>query len=405
VSARPTRTQIARRRALAVGAAAAATALIWFVFLRGGGIEEGSGGPAPGGEVPASVRDLVNRLSPEEKVDQILLLGFDGSDAGAAIVDELRRRQLGGVLVTDRNWVDPQQLEALTGVIRSAGGEGDRIPPLIAAPQEGGPFRAFDGLPPAERPLDIGDSGDPGLAESSARDAASALRKAGFDLDLFPVADVATLDSPIADRAYSDDASVVAAMTAAALRGCEAAGIACAPSHFPGLGAASQSTDEGPATVSLDAASLRARDLVPFEAAFDEAVPAVVLSHAFYVAYDAVTPGSLSSLVTYDLLRGEMGFEGVAITDDLGAGAIKARGEASEAGGGGPRGGSAVTAAAIAALQAGADLLMISAPEDQAGVADAVIEALGTGDLSEDRLDEAVGRVLVLKQELGVIPK
>ena len=405
MSARPNRAQIARRRAFAVGAAVVATGLIWFVFLRGGGNDEAGGGAAPGGEVPASVRDLVNRLSPEEKVDQILLLGFDGTDAGAPIVAELRKRQLGGVLVTGRNWVDPSQLEALTGAIRSAGASGDRIPPLIAAPQEGGPFRAFDALPPAERSLDIGDSGDPGLAESSAREAATALRKAGFDLDLFPVADVATLDSPVADRAYSDDPTVVAAMTAAALRGCAEAGIACAPSHFPGLGAASQSTGEGPATVSLDAAGLRARDLVPFDAAFREGAPAVVLSHAFYVAYDAVTPGSLSSLVAYDLLREEMGFEGVAITDDLGAGAIKARGEASEAGGGGPQGGSAVTAAAVAALQAGADLLTISAPDDQAGVTEAVIKALGTGELSEDRLDEAVGRVLVLKQQLGLIPK
>jgi beta-N-acetylhexosaminidase len=405
VSARPSPGQVARRRALAIGVAVASTALIWLVFLRGGDDEERPGGAAPGGEVPASVRDIVDRLSPEEKVDQVLLLGFDGTDPGAGIVGDVAERQLGGVLVGARNWVDLDQLDALTGAIRSAGSAHDRIPPLVAAAQEGGPFRAFDGLPPTERALDIGRTGDPGVAERSARDAATALHDAGFDLDLFPVADVATLDSAIADRAYADDATTVAAMTTAALAGCESAGIACAPSHFPGLGAASQRTEDGPATVSLDAAGLAARDLVPFDAAFHEGAPAVVLSHAFYVAYDAVTPGSLSSLVAYDLLRKQMGFEGVAITDDLGAGAIKARGEASQAGGGGPRGGSAVTAAAIAALAAGADMLQIEDPGDQDGVTDAVIEALGTGDLSQDRLDEAVGRVLVLKQQLGLIPK
>jgi beta-N-acetylhexosaminidase len=383
--------------------AVAATGLIWLVLIRGGESEEGGGGPAPGGEVPAPVRDLVDELSPEEKVDQVLLLGFDGTDAGAGIVGELRERRLGGVLVTQRNWVDASQLEALVGALRDAGRSGGGIPPLIAAPQQGGPFRAFPDLPPAERARDIGNPADLELAERSARHAGIALREIGFDLDLFPVADVATLDSPVADRAYSDDPSVVAALTAAAIRGCHAAEIACAPSHFPGLGAASQSTDEGPATVSLDAASLRRRDLAPFETAFEQGAPAVVLSHAFYVAYDPVTPGSLSSLVAYDLLRGELGFAGVAITDDLGAGAIKARGAASEAGGGPPRGGSAVTAAAVAALQAGADMLMISAPEDQEGVTDAVVDALGTGELSEDRLDEAVGRVLVLKQQLGLL--
>jgi beta-N-acetylhexosaminidase len=116
-----------------------------------------------------------------------------------------------------------------------------------------------------------------------------------------------------------------------------------------------------------------------------------------------VPPASLSSLVTYDLLREQLGFQGVAITDDLGAGAIEARGAASVAGGGRPRRGSAVTAAAIAALQAGADMLMISSPADQDGVTAALIDALGTGAISEERLDEAVGRILVLKQQVGLL--
>jgi beta-N-acetylhexosaminidase len=257
-------------------------------------------------------------------------------------------------------------------------------------------------MPPGERALDIGAAADPELAESSAREAGTALREAGFDLNLYPVADVATLDSPIADRAYSDDPSIVAAMTGAAILGCNAAEIACAPVHFPGQGAASESTVEGPATVGLDADTLESRDLAPFEAAFAEGAPAVVLSHAFYTAYDSVTPASLSSLVAFDLLREQLGFRGVAITDDLGAGAIRARAASAE-GGGGPRGGSAVTAGAIAALGAGADMLMISRPQDQRGVADALIEALGTGEISQDRLDEAIGRVLVLKQQLGLV--
>src|SRR6266511_3041144 len=131
--ARPTKSQVARRRAVAI--AVAATALVWLVFIRGGGGEGGGGGAAPAGEVPASVRDLVDELSPEEKIDQVLLLGFEGTDAGAEIVAELQERQLGGVLVTDRNWVDSSQLEALVAELRAAGRSGGRIPPLIAAPQ------------------------------------------------------------------------------------------------------------------------------------------------------------------------------------------------------------------------------------------------------------------------------
>jgi beta-N-acetylhexosaminidase len=201
---RPSNSQIVRRRAVAVALAVVATALIWFVVIRGGGSGDAGPARAPGGEVPASVRDLVADLTPEEKVDGILLLGFEGTEGGA-LGAELRDRQLGGVLVEGRNWTDASQLESLLGGLREAGGAGGRIPPLFAAAQEGGPFRAFGDLPPAERALDIGASADPAVAERSAREAGEALREAGLDLNLFPVADVATLDSPIADRAYSDD--------------------------------------------------------------------------------------------------------------------------------------------------------------------------------------------------------
>ena len=155
--------------------------------------------------------------------------------------------------------------------------------------------------------------------------------------------------------------------------------------------------------MGLDEATLETRDLAPFEAAFREGAPAVVLSHAFYTAYDPVTPASLSSLVAFDLLRDELGFRGVAITDDLGAGAIGARAAGSQDRRkrparrlGGDRG-------RDRGAQAGADMLMISSPGDQEGVADALIEAVGTGEISEDRLDEAIGRVLVLKQQLGLV--
>jgi beta-N-acetylhexosaminidase len=400
---RPTGAQVARRRVAAVAVAAAATFLIWLLLIREDGAEEGASGVDVTGEVPAAVRDLVAEMGVEEKVNGVLLLGFEGTDRGAPIVDELRARELGGVLVTSRNWVNSVQLGELLGDLRAAGSSEGLAPPLLAVSQEGGPYRALPDQPPAERQLDIGDAGNPRLAQDSARTAGVALAKLGFDLNLFPVADVAPLDSPIADRAYSDDPEVAAALTAAATRGCRMAGIACAPKHFPGLGAASQDTGEGPATVGLDEISLQNRDLPPFEAAFAEGAPAVVLSHAFYTAYDPVTPASLSPLVTFELLRERLGFQGVAITDDLAAGAIVARGAAAETGGGAPAGGSAVTAAAVAALQAGADMLMISEPEDQAGVADAVLEAVAAGELPEERLDEAVGRVLLLKQQMGLL--
>ena len=345
-------------------------------------------------ELPPSISAqstiLSAQLATDQLVDQVLLLGFDGtSKADAPIVGVLAARQLGGVIVQPQNWTDAAQGSALTRALRAAGSTQARIPPLVVAAQEGGRYRSFEDLPPQLTELQIGDGGSIQSAEAWARDTGRALRANGFDLNLFPVADVATLDSPIADRAFSDDPAVAAQLTAAAVRGCRDAEIACAALHFPGLGAASQDTNQGPATVSLDAESLAARDLQAFQAAFAEHVPAVVLSLAFYAAYDAVTPGALARPVATGLLRDELGFDGVAITDDLGSGAVRSD--------------YSVAKAAVAALAAGADMVQIDSPDEQGNVRDAVLAALDSGELSEARLREAAGRVLELKRKLGLL--
>ena len=128
------------------------------------------------------------------------------------------------------------------------------------------------------RPRRTATTGPAGAAWAG--ETATALGNAGFDLNLAPIADVSTLDSPLSDRAFSDDVRQVTAMTRASVRGCRDKEAVCATPYFPGLGAASQSTSEGPATVSLDIGSLEARDLAPFRAAINENVPGVVVSLA-----------------------------------------------------------------------------------------------------------------------------
>ena len=371
---------------MAIAAAAIVLALVLFT---GGDDGESDAEPAATAELSPETSAAIAEMTPGELADQVLLLGFEGTDGSAEFIQQVRARQLGGVLVGAQNWIDSATGTALVGAIRAAGRENGRIPPLLTGQQEGGKYRAFADLPPEQTELEIGDAGSVEGAEDWARETAEALRSAGFDLNLFPVADVATLDSPIADRAFSDDPAETAAMTAAAAGGCRQAGLACAALHFPGLGGASEDTDLGPATVGLDAATLEARDLPPFSAAFAEQMPAVVLSLAFYVAYDPVTPAALSEPVATGLLRDQLGFEGVAITDDLGAGAV--------------RSGNSVPKAAVAALAAGADLLRIDAAEDQIGVQAAILAALDDGELSEERLEQAAGRVLELKRSRGLI--
>jgi beta-N-acetylhexosaminidase len=388
----PSRIPAAPRRVIAIVIGLAVLLIVALaLILSGGGDEQApaTSAPDPLAAFSAPVTQRLEQMAPQALVDQVLLAGFDGADASSPFLDQVRIHQLGGVLVDARNWTDSITGTALVSALRAAGREGDRIPPLLVADQEGGRYRAFADLPPEQTQLELGDAGKLGATEDWARETSAALLTAGFDLNLFPVADVATIDSPLADRAFSDDPATVADLTAAALRGCREAGLACAPLHFPGLGAASQDTDRGPATVSLDPTALADRDLPAFEAAFAEHVPAVVLSLAFYAAYDPVTPGALAEPVVTGLLRDELGFDGVAITDDLGSGAVRSDYSVAEA--------------AVAALAAGADMVQIDSPDDQGKVSEAVLAALDSGELPEARLDEAAARVLELKHKLGLL--
>lgn len=386
----PSRRVILERRALAVAIVIAAATLVWLAFFRssGGDAQTETTALANTGVSPEAA-SLAQSMSVDELARQVLLLGFDGADPNDPALSTLALNQLGGIMVGPDNWADASTGEAVVKAIQSSAENNGLIPPLMTVAQEGGEDRALPDMPPSRTELAVGEVADPDDAEEWAAEAATALRRAGFDLNLFPVADVATLGSPLGSRAFSDDPATVTGLTAAALRGCERGGIACAALHFPGLGAASQDTDRAPATIGLGPDALAERDLAPFVVAFGQGMPAVVLSHAFYSAYDAVTPGSMSEQIATGLLRDELGFEGVAITDDLGAGAV--------------RFGSSVPKAAVTALAAGSDLIRIDSPDNAVGAAEAIVEATNTGELSIERLQQAAARVLDLKYSLEMI--
>ena len=382
------RTVVLRRRTVAAAiVVVVAVAGSWLLIRDDSSEEEGSSAETPG--VSTRAAEMAKQLSDEQLVDQVLLLGFEGADPGTPFLEELRTRQLGGVVIGPSNWPGADGGRELIAAMRDAAQLGGPIPPVVVGAQEGGRYRSFEDLPPEQTELEIADVGSVEAVEEWALETSRALADVGFNVNLSPVADVATLDSPVADRAFSDDATLAAQLTAAAVRGCRRGDVACAALHFPGLGAASSDTSRGPATVSLDPAGLSARDLEPFRAAFAERVPAVVLSLAFYAAYDPVTPGALTEPIATGLLRDELDFDGVAITDDLGAGAVSSS--------------YAPRDAAVAALQAGADLIQLGSPEDQNGVRDALIQALADGELERERAVEAASRVIELKRTLGLL--
>ena len=349
---------------------------------------EESADPSAEAGVPKSVAELAKRLPADRKVAQLFLVGFQGRDLNAPIYRQLRRLDLGGIVIGSQNYTDPQQLAALAGEAGVIAREERHVPPWVMATQEGGEFSDFADLPPATAASDLATVGQ---ATDEARATGRSLKRLGVNGVLGPVVDVGLEnDLAIGARAFSDDPELVASYAAALVRTYRDKRVFAAVKHFPGLGSASQSTEAGPANVGLSLDELANRDLVAFRAAFRAGAPGVVISNGLYAPDDFILPGSLSKSITTDLLREELRFEGIAITDDLADPSVTALGT--------------VPDAAVQAVKAGADMVQISgSPGDQQAAYVAVLRAVRSGEIPPERLDEAVLRVLNGKRDYGLI--
>jgi beta-N-acetylhexosaminidase len=347
------------------------------------------GAALPGAAVPRQIAAAVRGMSARDKVAQLMVFGYKGNGSTEPVLARLRRRPLGGIVIRASNYASDEQVTEIAGRATSVARRAHAYPPLVWAPQEGGAFSAIPSAGPADAPADIGTTRN---AAHEAADSGRSLSKLNLNAVLAPVIDVGTEDAtdPLGPRAHSHQPGAVAAFAIAAIRGYERAGVVSAAQHFPGLGAATQSPEDGPTSVGLSLAQLRKRDLVPFAAAFRTGVPAVVVSNASYATDDFVTPGTLSKAISTDLLRGEMRFRGVAIADDLSQPAITTS--------------MSVADAAVQAVAAGCDMVYISGPKrGQDAAYKAILQAVRSGAISRARLDEAVTRVLTMKREYGLV--
>jgi beta-N-acetylhexosaminidase len=339
--------------------------------------------------VPKSVADLARRLPIERKVAQLFLVGFRGTDTSAEVFGRLRRLDLGGIVLAAPNYLDVTQLGTLAGQATAVARERRHVPPWVFASQEGGELNSFPDLPPSAAPADLRSARE---AAEQARGAGKTLRSLGVNGVLGPVLDVGGTEtgSALGARIYSDDPEQVAAYANASVRAYRAEHVFSTAEHFPGLGATDQSTEDGPATVGLDLDELRQRDLIPFKTAVQAGVPGIMIGSALYPFSDFTVPASLSRQVASGLLRHDMRFRGVAMTDDLADPAITTL--------------HSIPDAAVQALRAGVDMLYISggAGEQQAAYV-AVLRAVKRGRIPRRRLNEAVGRILLAKQDYNLI--
>jgi beta-N-acetylhexosaminidase len=383
----PSRT-VPRCRAALLGVVAAA--LVAGAAVGAGGGSGSGGASAPTTDSGAVVlstaleqaRADVARMPLRRQVGELLIVAFSGTRAPGYVLRALHEGRVAGVILFGGNAPSAASVRRLTAQLRQAARPG--AAPIICLDQEGGAIRTLRFAPSA-----VGQGGQrtPAAAGTAAAATARALRKVGVNVVLGPVADVAagTRGSIMASRAYPGGAAAVAASVRTAVAAYLRAGVLPVVKHFPGLGAATVNTDDAPARVGRSRAQLTA-DLLPFRAAIDAGVPLVMLDHARYPALDPSRIASQSHAIATDLLRGELGFDGVAITDSLEAAAALS-----------PTGGD-VGAGALRSLRAGTDLLLMTGPGSFPLVRDAVTAAARRSLVVRVRVAEAAARVLSLRR-------
>ena len=323
-----------------------------------------------------------------EMVGQMFMISVGGTEPDYYVNKMIRERNIGGVILFGHNMKNEVQTSALTGSLQELSMETEpSIPLLIAVDQEGGGISSAPWVTPQPAPARVGARGNPAEARAIAGEMGRELLRAGVNTDLAPVVDTG-FGAAIGSRSFGENPELVARMGAASVEGFEAAGVVSAAKHFPNHGAARTDSHVSLPVVNHDLATLRSRDLPPFEAAVRAGVPMVMVGHLVYPAIDPERSASLSP-EAIGMLRGELGFDGVVITDDLAM---------AGASGDGPP-----VRAAVEAVKAGADLLIISSPpQQQADAYDAVLEAVESGEIPRQRIQTSVERVLDVKEKYSL---
>jgi beta-N-acetylhexosaminidase len=288
--------------------------------------------PAPAQRAQADTQ----KLTLEQQVGRLVILRFAGTRPPGYVLRAFREGRAAGAILFRDNAVSPAQVRTLTATLRKAGGA-----PIVCLDQEGGDVRV---LPWAGPQRSAPEQQAAGSVHADALDAGKALHDVGVTTTLAPVADVPSVDgAALAGRAFARDPKTAADAVSDAIQGWHAGGVTTTAKHFPGLGGATVNTDDGPSTITRTPEELQ-DDLAPFRAAIAAGTEFVMASHATYPALDGLHIASQSPAIIDGLLRRDLGFDGVVMTDSLEAAAVQATGD--------------IDAAAVASIEAGVDVIL-----------------------------------------------
>ena len=332
----------------------------------------------------------------EQKVAQMFMItpdaltGVDGATmAGDSTKTAYTQYPVGGLIYMAKNLTGTDQTAQMLTNMKNYSQEIVGIPVFLGVDEEGGTVAriasnsAF-GVTDVGNMSDVGATGDSQNAYNAGSTIGTYLNTLGFNMDFAPVADVLTNpdNTVIKDRSFGSDSQLVADMVCAEMQGLNEHQILSVVKHFPGQGATAGDSHDGAVSTDKSLDDLLANELVPFQQAVNNGASFVMVGH---ISAPAVTgddtPASLSSVMVTDVLRNQLGFHGVVITDAMNMGAVTGTYSSADA--------------AVTAIQAGVDMILM--PEDFQSAYQGVMDAVTGGTITEDRINESVARIIKVK--------
>ncbi|KOP67810.1 glycoside hydrolase family 3 [Bacillus sp. FJAT-18019] len=354
----------------------------------------GSNGEVEDGDLPsngkteAAVTELMSSMTVQEKIGQLVLVGMEGTAMDDTSLKLIKDYHVGGFIFFKDNITSTQQSVKLFNELKHANAA-NPVPLWLSIDEEGGRVTRFP-----EEYVKLPSSGKVGgyknqeLTKRVGGLIAEKVSGLGLNMVFAPVLDInSNPNNPvIGDRSFGTNADAVSEQGIASMKGIQENGVVPVVKHFPGHGDTSVDSHLGLPVVEHDLKRLHEMELVPFQQAIDEGADVVMVAHLLMKSIDPDTPSSYSKLVINDLLRDEMGFKGVVITDDMTMGAVSGNTDVGEA--------------SVKSILAGSNIVLIGHEYDmEIGVIQALTDAVEEGVISEEMLNDRVRTTLVLKQK------
>lgn len=332
--------------------------------------------------IDEKVDKIVASMSKTEKIGQMVMIGIQGTKVDDDSLYMLNQYHMGGVILFDRNMESPEQVKQLTSDLQAQSNE--KVPLFIGIDEEGGDVvRMAEKLTPPPSQKEIGATGDIEQAKTWAIKTAKSLKDMGINVNFAPVADVGSNDK----RSYSTDTNTVIDFVRAATKGYQQENIIYSLKHFPGIGKGKVDSHIDSSSIDVAKEILMTEDILPFKTIIDESDPNdyfILVSHLKYPALDEEYPASLSSKIMTDLLRNKLGYKGIIITDDMEMGAVANHND--------------FRSIDVNAVKAGADIVLVCHEyEHQQEVYLGLLDAVNSGEISQERIDESVKRIIKVK--------